>query len=82
MGSALISLHKVFHKALGYCYVCTLCEMTRMCLLMWSAILILYANSRVHTANLRNLATGSKSLGSHYLGYGLCDIKVVYNFSL
>ena len=32
------------------------------------------------TADLRNLATGSKSLGSRYLGYGLCDTIVVYNF--
>ena len=32
------------------------------------------------TADLGNLATGSKSLGSRYLGYGLCDIIVVYNF--
>ena len=31
------------------------------------------------TADLRNLATGSKSLGSRYLGYGLCDTIVVYN---
>ena len=32
------------------------------------------------TADLCNLATGSKSLqlGSRYLGYGLCDIVVVY----
>ena len=32
------------------------------------------------TADLRNLATDSKSLDSRYLGYGLCDIIVVYNF--
>ena len=32
------------------------------------------------TADLSNLATGSKSLGSSYLEYELCDIIEVYNF--
>ena len=31
------------------------------------------------TVDLCNLATGSKSLGICYLGYGLCDIIVVYS---